>query len=221
MSPGGTLTQLLLTIPPLPSTSFGTMAVATAAAPTVCAESGVYNVWLIHFFLALSLSPFLPSSLSCSCTLRPACILTQLCTPRAILTTSWWIEGAKTCQVVTPFGPATPTNMSNNGMCPHLGYNFTSTAFGGPNIALTYYAESEDGISWVKPNLGTALVTEQPKKKKNGGYQVRMVRTPSAWSSYDPVSMVLMRSHSFCLMHAVRLTRVRAPIWWRHPLHPI
>ena len=39
-------------------------------------------------------------------------------------------------------------------MCPHLGYNYTSTAFGDVLPALTYYAESEDGVHWVKPELG-------------------------------------------------------------------
>lgn len=55
-----------------------------------------------------------------------------------------------------PFGPTTPTNLSNNGMCPHLGYNYSSTAFGGPNIALTYYAESMDGVAWVKVRVSRA-----------------------------------------------------------------
>jgi hypothetical protein len=63
-------------------------------------------------------------------------------------------KGAKTCSVVSPFGPTTPTKIANNGMCPHLGYNYTSTKFDGTNLALTYYAESDDGVSWVKPELG-------------------------------------------------------------------
>ena len=33
-------------------------------------------------------------------------------------------------------------------------YNYTSFQFGGLNLALTYYAESTDGVSWVKPSLG-------------------------------------------------------------------
>ena len=63
-------------------------------------------------------------------------------------------KGAKTCSVVSPFGPTTPTKIADNGMCPHLGYNYTSTKFDGTNLALTYYAESDDGVSWVKPELG-------------------------------------------------------------------
>ena len=43
--------------------------------------------------------------------------------------------GSKSCSVVAPFAPTTPNNLSNNGMCPHLGYNYSSTAFGAPNIA--------------------------------------------------------------------------------------
>jgi hypothetical protein len=60
----------------------------------------------------------------------------------------------KACPVVAPFGPTTETNLSSNGMCPHLGYNYSDMQFGGENLALTYYAESTDGVSWVKPSLG-------------------------------------------------------------------
>eukprot|EP01048_Picozoa_sp_COSAG05_P000848 COSAG05_NODE_26_length_29797_cov_35.911139_11_plen_542_part_00 len=63
-------------------------------------------------------------------------------------------KGVKSCSVVAPFGPTTPNKLSNNGMCPHLGYNYTEMKFGGPNLALTYYAESTDGVSWAKPELG-------------------------------------------------------------------
>ena len=63
-------------------------------------------------------------------------------------------KGVDRCTVAAPFGPTTPTKLANNGMCPHLGYNYTEMQFGGPNLAVTYYAESTDGISWVKPELG-------------------------------------------------------------------
>ena len=35
-------------------------------------------------------------------------------------------------------------------MCPHLGYNYTSTVFGGSSLGNTYYAESTDGTTWTK-----------------------------------------------------------------------
>lgn len=63
-------------------------------------------------------------------------------------------KDAKTCTVVPPFAPTTPTNLSKNGMCPHLGYNYTAMKFDGSNLALTYYAESSDGVAWDKPDLG-------------------------------------------------------------------
>ena len=63
-------------------------------------------------------------------------------------------KNAKTCTVVAPFAPTTPTKLSNNGMCPHLGYNYTTMKFDGSNLALTYYAESSDGVAWDKPDLG-------------------------------------------------------------------
>eukprot|EP00927_Polykrikos_kofoidii_P053804 TRINITY_DN48359_c0_g1_i1.p1 TRINITY_DN48359_c0_g1~~TRINITY_DN48359_c0_g1_i1.p1 ORF type:complete len:537 (-),score=48.44 TRINITY_DN48359_c0_g1_i1:127-1737(-) len=66
-------------------------------------------------------------------------------------------EGVDWCTVAAPFGPTTPTKLANNGMCPHLGYNYTEMQFGGSNVtvtSVTYYAESTDGISWVKPELG-------------------------------------------------------------------
>jgi hypothetical protein len=74
-------------------------------------------------------------------------------------------KGSKSCAVVAPFGPTTPNKLSNNGMCPHLGYNYSQMSFGGENLALTYYAESTDGVSWVKPSLG--LVSFAGSKANN------------------------------------------------------
>lgn len=64
------------------------------------------------------------------------------------------VRGTLNCSVVAPFLPTSPTKLSNNGMCPHLGYNFSATAFGTGSPALTYYAESADGVHWIKPDLG-------------------------------------------------------------------
>lgn len=48
-----------------------------------------------------------------------------------------------------------PNSHGGYGFCPHLGYNkdWLPTVMGEQRTA-TLYAESNDGLSWVKPSLG-------------------------------------------------------------------
>ena len=48
--------------------------------------------------------------------------------------------------------------LSRPGMCPHLNYNY-STTFGAGGPGFTFYAESDDGVSWTKPSLGQVRLT--------------------------------------------------------------
>ena len=69
-----------------------------------------------------------------------------------------WYNGVGNCSCAKGHRACTVANRSTmspgDGMCPHLGYNYTTTTFGGSSLGKTYYAESGDGIHWERPALG-------------------------------------------------------------------